>query len=631
MERGAILLVFLLCTVLGQALSPITILSLDDQAKIKAVFASARPFTDLAEAHYSILGLKLFSVPIPNPQEACTFLKAKLDPSNVESVYHATTAAKALENCKVTVNEQSISSAINDSVDMATLFYAVSALTTLGLKFSSTDVLKSLDSALKKDDGVTSSSYALHIAALLPAETNMDKYFDLVEDIVAQADEVDEKYLQFDTLFQSGLFLDGAYKLAAKINKKPLITEDQAVMLGNFVLSRKSTQTVANAYSVVIGARALASNKFHVPVSFTRVGTMAVSTDAPNVKVQVSNLMAGSVGKLTVEATSISPKDGGKAVAKDLVFDGTKQPTEYQLNLMESKPAPAFYAVALKATPTSPNPALIGLSEGTMLVKVTTEVTVDNMEISVIDKDQSITAKTVKVVHPRKVDKGLEADHHQSVVLKFNLKDKAGQPLSVHQAFVRLSNIKTKQEVIFTADSDASMMYKFSLDVAESGREYFNQQSDKYTLDLIIGDAIIMNPFSWNLADVTLKFPEQEDTKPAGQARYAELPEIKHMFRVPEKRPPTAVSTTFTVLCLVPLLILIILWLKLGANVKGFTFSIGAIGFHLGLGAILGLFYCYWVYLNMFQTLQYLGLLGIFTFLTGNRLLSSIAQKKREK
>ena len=67
------------------------------------------------------------------------------------------------------------------------------------------------------------------------------------------------------------------------------------------------------------------------------------------------------------------------------------------------------------------------------------------------------------------------------------------------QAFVRLSNVKTKQEVIFTAEDDASMMYKFNLDVAESGREYFNQQSGKYTLDLIIGDAIVMNPFSWNL------------------------------------------------------------------------------------------------------------------------------------
>ena len=58
---------------------------------------------------------------------------------------------------------------------------------------------------------------------------------------------------------------------------------------------------------------------------------------------------------------------------------------------------------------------------------------------------------------------------------------------------------------------------------------------------------------------MTLKFPEQEDAKPTPQARYGELPEIKHMFRVPEKRPPTVVSTTFTVLCVIPLLILIIL------------------------------------------------------------------------
>ena len=31
---------------------------------------------------------------------------------------------------------------------------------------------------------------------MLPKDTNVDKYFELIEDIVAQADEVDEKYLQ---------------------------------------------------------------------------------------------------------------------------------------------------------------------------------------------------------------------------------------------------------------------------------------------------------------------------------------------------------------------------------------------------------------------------------------------------
>ena len=68
---------------------------------------------------------------------------------------------------------------------------------------------------------------------------------------------------------------------------------------------------------------------------------------------------------------------------------------------------------------------------------------------------------------------------------------------------MRLSNIKTKQEVIFTAEGDASMKYKFNLDVAESGREYFGQRSGKYSLELIIGDAIVMNPLSWTLVSWT--------------------------------------------------------------------------------------------------------------------------------
>ena len=69
---------------------------------------------------------------------------------------------------------------------------------------------------------------------------------------------------------------------------------------------------------------------------------------------------------------------------------------EYQLNLMKAKLPAAFYAASLKAIPSPANPALIGLGEGEALFKVTTEVSVDNMEISIIDKDQSITAKTVK-------------------------------------------------------------------------------------------------------------------------------------------------------------------------------------------------------------------------------------------
>lgn len=63
---------------------------------------------------------------------------------------------------------------------------------------------------------------------------------------------------------------------------------------------------------------------------------------------------------------------------------------------MESKLSPDFYRVVLDATPSQADTRLIGLADGEVTVKVTTQVTLDTAEINVVDKDQSITAKTIK-------------------------------------------------------------------------------------------------------------------------------------------------------------------------------------------------------------------------------------------
>ncbi|XP_071503410.1 dolichyl-diphosphooligosaccharide--protein glycosyltransferase subunit 2-like [Diadema antillarum] len=632
MARGLVLLLVLVFTVVGQALTPLSTLSPESQARFRTIFEQARPYADLSSAHYAILGLKLLGAPVPQAQEACNYLKGELDAGSVQSVFHATTAAKALGNCKVSLTnaQQVLNSAITDSSDVATVFYAVSALAALGLTINSADVVKALDAGLKKDDSVLSSSLALHVASMLSNETNLDKFHDLIEDIVAQADEVGEKYLQFDSLQQTSLFVEGAYKLSGVVNKPPVITKEQAIMLGNYIVSRQSTQSVRNAYYVLSGTKAMSDNKYQIPVVFSLAGPMAVTSSEPNVRVRVSNLFSSSLGKLTVVATAVESKSEGDVAASNLPLSATSDPSVFQVNLLESKLSPDFYQVTLDATPTQADSRLIGLADGEVTVKVTTQVTVESVEISVVDKDQSITAKTQKVQYPKKVDKGLEADHHQNLVLKFGLKDKSGQAIEAHQAFVRVMNMKTKQEVLFTAEVDSDKSYKFLLDVAESGKEYFKDQSGRYSIDLVIGDAVIQNPYFWNVAEVALKFPESEakQAAPAG-SQYTKKPEINHMFRQAEKRPPSLVSNTFTALVLAPLLLLVILWAKLGANMKNFSLSPSALGFHLGLGGIFALYYCYWTTLNMFSTLQYLALLGAVTFFFGNRLLSGIATQKK--
>ena len=62
------MLLVLVSTVLGQALSPISTLSVDSQARFKAIFEQARPYADLGTAQYAILGFKLLSTPVPQAQ-----------------------------------------------------------------------------------------------------------------------------------------------------------------------------------------------------------------------------------------------------------------------------------------------------------------------------------------------------------------------------------------------------------------------------------------------------------------------------------------------------------------------------------------------------------------------------------
>ena len=106
-------------------------------------------------------------------------------------------------------------------------------------------------------------------------------------------------------------------------------------------------------------------------------------------------------------------------------------------------------------------------------------------------------------------------------------------------------------------------------------------------------------------------------------------PEIRHLFREPEKRPPTVVSTAFTGLVLAPFAIMLLCWMKLGVNMSSFPFSLSALGFHLGLGAIFSLYYLFWLQLDMFSTLKYLIMVGVVTFLCGNSMLVKIAEKRK--
>jgi len=608
--------------VLGQGLTPSSYLSTFDKTRLKGLFEAALQ----DQTAYAILGLNLLGETVPNGADLCKTLQANIDKPDVsgEIIFAASSAAKALGSCTLKANAQSSEILKLDS-SVQDLYHGILSQLNLGLGASKT-AIKSLTEALKKDDGIASLGMAFTLASNL-GKTEGSTIFDRIEDAIVQADEINGKNLQFEGgLSVSSQVITGAYALAKTVGKAPPISKLQSVKFANYFLSRKNVQQVKGAWALLSALHTLSTNDFHIPVALTLASQPSVSESSPKVSVQITDVMGGDLGPMTVQIDSAMRQDDGAVVMSKSKMKASESASFYEIDLMAVKPGKGFYELTLTSTPTKPNSKLAGNEGAVLLVKVLGTISLENVEIGIADADQSTAPKMTSVAHPDKVKKELVADHHHKVLIKFAVKDKAsGEKVKVHQAFVRLA--LKDAEIIYVAEPDSSNNYKFDLDVSAKAKE-FGSKSGKYSVSLIIGDAVVSNPTNWNLADITLQFPAA-DGQAGGVPDNKPKPEIRHLFREPEKRPPQIVSTAFTGLCLVPIGLMLVVWMKLGVNISNFPVSPTAIGFHLGLGSIFFLYLQFWLHLDMFSTIKYLIMVGVVTFLCGNSMLVKIAEKRK--
>ncbi|XP_032462652.1 dolichyl-diphosphooligosaccharide--protein glycosyltransferase subunit 2 isoform X9 [Phocoena sinus] len=399
--------------------------------------------------------------------------------------------------------------------------------------------------------------------------------------------------------------------------------EDQVIQLMNAIFSKKNFESLSEAFSVASAAAALSQNRFHVPVVVVPEGSASYTQEQAILQLQVTNVLSQPLTQATVKLEHAKSVASRATVLQKTSF--TPVGDVFELNFVNVKFSSGYYDFSVKVE--GDNRYIANTVE--LRVKISTEVGITNVDLSTVDKDQSIAPKTTRVTYPAKAKGTFIADSHQNFALFFQLVDvNTGAELTPHQTFVRLHNQKTGQEVVFVAEPDSKNVYKFELDTSERKLE-FDSASGTYTLYLIIGDATLKNPILWNVADVVIRFPEEDAPSTVlSKNLFTPKQEIQHLFREPEKRPPTVVSNTFTALILSPLLLLFALWIRIGANVSNFTFAPSTIIFHLGHAAMLGLMYVYWTQLNMFQTLKYLAILGSVTFLAGNRMLAQQAIKR---
>ncbi|XP_043946153.1 dolichyl-diphosphooligosaccharide--protein glycosyltransferase subunit 2 isoform X2 [Protopterus annectens] len=626
MEGSSPLFILVLGFVVSiHALTPTHYLTSSDIDRLRATFSE--PFSDLESAFYSVVGLSKLGAKVTDEESACSFVKAHLDPNSVDSLFYAAQISQTLPGCEIPISNETrdlLLAAVSEDSSVTQIYHAVGALSGFGLPLASQEVVSAVSSSLSKEENVMSTIQALMTASHLSQQADLSGIVEEIEDLIARMDDLGGIYLQFEEgLETTASFIAAAYRLSDHVGTEPAVKEDQVIQMVNAVFSKKVYSSLAEAFSVVCAAAALSQNQYHVPVIVASSGSAAVSHKQPFLKLHVTNVLSQPLTTATVQLEYAK-----SAVSKTTVLRQTPFSLSgdiFELNFMEARPASGYYDFSISV---EGDGHFVG-NQVELKVKVSTEASVNNVDLSVVDKDQSIAPKTTRVNFPSKAKGTFTADSHQNFALFFQLVDvNTGAQLTPHQTFVRLHNQKTGQEVIFVAEPDSKNVYKFELDAAERKTE-FDSASGVYSLHLIIGDATLENPVLWNVADVVMKFPEEDAPAPV-QSKNLFVPklEINHLFREPEKRPPTVVSNTFTALVVAPLLLLLILWIKLGANISNFSFSPSAVVFHVGHAAMLGLMYVYWTHLNMFQTLKYLTILGSITFLTGNRMLAHKAVKR---
>jgi len=612
---------------MGQALSPSSYITAADRNRLKAVFTqNCDPSKDIASLHYSVLGLQLLGETVPNKNELCKAVAKLSDDSSIENLYAASGTAAAL-GCPLSLGakaKETIKTSAGEGSTSASIFFAVKTLAGVGSLPDSKAVAKTLVSALKKDDSLLSLGLAFHVASLLDGD--MSAVFDRVEDAIVQADEVDGKMLQFEGgLSVTSIVLTGAASLAAKVNKPMPISGEQAVKFANYLMSRKSVQQAKGGLHLLEGVESMTGKKAQfTPVAISLASQVSVSAAKPKVVISVNDLKGNSPGDMKVSLDSAVRTQDDHTLATKLPLNNING--AYELDLMGLKPEAGFYDLLVTAKPAKADARIVGNAGVALRVKVLVEQSVKNAELKITDGDQSTAGRSFNLNFPGKEAAKIKLHHKEKIQLTFNVVNPAtGGKLLVHQAFVKIAHTGSAAEIVYVAEADNSKLYKFELDIGEQMAEF--TASGDYTLTLILGDAVVANPVAWDVADLALSLPEAE-AEPS-QGIYQAKPEIKHTFREPETRPPQVVSSVFTLLCLCPLLVLLLLWAKLGANIGNFSMSLTSIGFHLGLGAIFLLYLYFWLQLNMFQTVRYLVLLGIVTFLCGNNLLSSIAKKNK--
>nr|CDS34236.1 ormdl protein [Hymenolepis microstoma] len=645
---------------------PIGALNAQDKQHFKEVFSSFKK-DNIKEAHYAHIGGSVFGVKslegVP-----CDILKTLFDSSDLEMQYYALSAARGVKSCTPQIAQPNrLNEALKrENLTADNLYYIVASASLAGIPIDKVEVLKLLKKFAAKETSPSSLSSILASATLVKGATEqeLEVFSHLVKKITEQADEADGNILFFERgAYTTAFAIESIFLFSAAMKKAPALTEQEVIKFYNFLYERRRAHQIRTSARLASAFKILATNSFMNPVvvygatASERAGESGILiTQSRRLQLRFFDVLGNQLDAgVVVRAGSLIPVSEG---AKPFGHAGELRHFNNMFELDLAKVGTLSCGrYSLELTVTQKEKNLVGVSKAMIPLRVVSPVKVNKAHLKV--QDASRTLLDTALNYPGKAEV-VRMDQSARLRLTFELEDGvAATMLSApvpQQAFIQLTNSKTSQSITFLAKrstTDGTHTFTMSL---ESAAQDFDYVSGLYKMEVLVGDSLIESPIVWHVADVTLQFPVHGDlSKPAayssedvarltvasqaarkrsahpliGETPRSNKPLLEHTFRTPEPRPSNLLAYTFTGLCCAPLVILVFAWPIMGANLSNMPCTLSGLLFHLGLGAIFALYLVYWFQLNMFTTLKYLFYLGVFTFVTGNRLLRQLVTRRK--
>ncbi|KRY11775.1 Dolichyl-diphosphooligosaccharide--protein glycosyltransferase subunit 2 [Trichinella patagoniensis] len=565
-------------------------------------------------------GLKTINKKIPDDKAKLICESAKeavKNTSEIQPIYWAAFAVQALENCQLpTFPSNHFDKYLSDKSNAKIVAYAVSSIDDM-------EKMRSIVSALVKTSTSSNDrSMLLNTAPFLSGDLKF--LTDCVNDLVSKADETDERYLRFDGgIGTTASIVHGIYQLSAKTGNPVVLKKEQILKFANYLISRRRiyhprvTSLIFSALHDMTDDKVANLPKNSVPLAILLEHKGSLDEVKSSIRFMVTDIFGHIVPTDRVIADKIVHTSSDEVVINSKPFSRTsaKGNDIYELKFFDQKRKAGFYECFVSVGAT--NSKYMPIVQEAIVIKVSREILISGLNLAVHESERfPLDGKTESMKINEKKLMQLSADDHQKLAVIFVISDKlTKESILVDQAYLQFEEQNTKSTIIVpVANDDNANVYKADIDFKQMAKDY-EFTSGMYEISLIVGDDVIMNSVILKLALLNLQLPaviEHARKSVLVATDYKMKPEILHSFRPPEKRPPKFISDIFSVAVVIPFFFLLCIWFYLGANIWAIPLSPVMI---------------FWIHLNMFETLKYLGILGTITFLSGISVLRKRADR----